>query len=144
MRLSENLTGRVFGKSTVLGMADRPPGKTKGTWWRVQCECGRESVLASWILKKRGRSKGGGCAGCAERRPKDFVGIRVGLLTVTAKAHIGQHREQWWTCRCDCGETVIRSSPYLCTAEVLSCDRLVCKREARKLRAEIAHQHKGE
>jgi hypothetical protein len=62
---AEDLTGRVFGKWTVLR---RARVKMHGsTMWRCRCGCGRVSPVAAYALK-HGRSAR--CHRCASSRPE--------------------------------------------------------------------------
>jgi hypothetical protein len=40
---------------------------------------------------------------------KDRVGHRYGKLTVVARAGSNQHGQSLWECKCDCGETAVKS-----------------------------------
>lgn len=53
----EDLTGRVFGKLTVLEQAERREGIS---YWRCRCECGNETVVRYAYLIS-GHTKSCGC-----------------------------------------------------------------------------------
>lgn len=55
----QNLTGRVFGRLTVIRL-DRIEG---GAWWLCKCECGMELAVRAGNLKQKTRS-----CGCAKFR----------------------------------------------------------------------------
>ncbi len=63
----EDLTGRVFGKLTVLG----PAGTVKGnSMWRCRCECGKETVVRGSGLRT-GNTRS---CGCLRGRPRKRQG----------------------------------------------------------------------
>ena len=55
MTQTEDLTGRIFGRWTVLGRSDDRRGH-----WHCRCECGKEKDVLGWKLKV-GRSMSCGC-----------------------------------------------------------------------------------
>lgn len=58
MRILEDLTGCKFGRLQVLEQAGTD--KNSHTMWRCKCDCGKETKVSSWNLKK-GISKSCGC-----------------------------------------------------------------------------------
>lgn len=44
-----------------------------------------------------------------------MLGLKVGMLTVVARAPTDAHRRACWRCRCDCGSEVVRTGNYLRT-----------------------------
>lgn len=116
----QDLTGRVFGRLTVLGYHGKR-GKHPNGVWLCRCECGVEKVIASHHLK-HGNAQSCGCLGREKiarshkgKRShafRDLTGQRferlVAIRCVTQPAETLVPR---WLCRCDCGnETVVRSS----------------------------------
>lgn len=62
-RKARNLAGQVFGRWTVLSLAERPEGTTQtGLFWNCICECGTEKVVYGTSLVNRG-----GSCGCLKR-----------------------------------------------------------------------------
>lgn len=53
----------------------------------------------------------------------DLTGQRFRSLTVVSPTpeKKGKNKEQWWVCRCDCGETCVRRSSKLRSGEAKSC-----------------------
>lgn len=47
-----DLTGKRFGRYTVICEAERPPGKNNRHYWLCRCECGTEKVLDSASINK--------------------------------------------------------------------------------------------
>lgn len=53
----ENLTGRIFGKLTVLELAEWKKGTS---YWRCRCECGNETIVR-YVYLINGHTKSCGC-----------------------------------------------------------------------------------
>ena len=81
----EDLTGKVFGKLTVLWRAPNQVGEAgdERAQWMCRCECGMTAIRPSRTLK---RLKHGGCDECQrvikpayqyERSPNGFMIRRV-------------------------------------------------------------------
>ncbi len=49
-----DLTGQTFGRLTIIGRADRPPGKSNATWWAYHCTCGNGGKATSQALVRGG------------------------------------------------------------------------------------------
>lgn len=78
---AQPLQGRRFGRLTVLSFDGNRGGKY---YWRCQCDCGREAVVAQTNLL-RGRTKSCGClqAGTLTENRKLVDGTSVALLEKT-------------------------------------------------------------
>ncbi len=61
-----------------------------------------------------------------------YIGKRVGHLTVIALAGINKHRETTWRCRCDCGKETIVSRGRLRTGHTKSCGCLKAETDTRR------------
>lgn len=57
----------------------------------------------------------------AARPQFDRIGKRYGRLTVVARAGSNKHQSATWECICDCGNTVIVSTPKLSCGDTKSC-----------------------
>lgn len=102
---AEDLTGKVFGKLTVLYRV-KNTGKTRGAKWRCQCSCDEHNevdVLASNL--KRGHTTSCGCtqkSATAKAHFNDLTNQRFGRLV--AKYCLQQPGQRTkWHCICDCG-----------------------------------------
>ena len=112
----KNLLGRRFGRLVCLEPTEQR-GKSGGTVWRCQCDCGSICLAVSTQLT-HGYKKS---CGCWSHPPlKDFVGKRFGQLTVLEYAgkRSGMHR---WKCRCDCGKETVVGQTLLQTGKTKSC-----------------------
>lgn len=77
-RLMEDLTGRRFGRLTVLGPAPTPKeDKYRRPYWECKCDCGRVKAIAGQYLRS-GSSKSCGCL-LRQRRPKDIPAMRADI-----------------------------------------------------------------
>lgn len=96
----KNLTGKRFGKLTVLEKGDSKNGRT---YWKCRCDCGKEiSVIASNLL--RGNTQTCGCSRVknAEKRCIDLSGQKFGKLTALKKTKM-KSGCSYWLCKCECG-----------------------------------------
>lgn len=112
-----DLTGRKFGKLTVI---ERAENKGTKTMWRCICDCGKELETYASDLKK-GHTKSCGCL-----TKKDLTGKRVGRLTVLEKTD-KKYRDGCflWKCVCDCGNYTYVPTVNLNKEDIKSCG---CKR----------------
>jgi hypothetical protein len=99
-----DLAGKKFGKLTVIERAENRGHYLMG---RCICECGKETVVESYPLRKR-YTKSCGCfnRGGASKRRVDIKGKRLGRLLVLERAENTRVRSAW-LCRCDCGKEKI-------------------------------------
>lgn len=116
----EDLTGRVFGRLTVIG--DSKQRRRREILWDCKCSCGNSHLTTSTMLK-RGYAVSCGCyvKDKNAEKIKDLTGKRFGLLTAIEKTKDRSAGYVVWRCRCDCGaETTARSNALL-FGEVASC-----------------------
>lgn len=111
----QDLTGRAFGKLTVVARAEN---FGRMTAWFCQCDCGNEKVVRATHLK-RGEIKSCGCAhkdaGIARR--VDITRERYGRLVVQSWDE-GRFK---WLCQCDCGNTHWATTNDIRTGHTTSC-----------------------
>lgn len=115
----QDLTGRKFGKLTVIGRDEdyiSPKGERRRRW-KCLCECGNELSATSNNLKKM---KSCGCA-----RYPDLTGRKFGMLKVIEKSGIYispcGSRSSLWRCRCECGRETTVMGYYLTNGHTKSC-----------------------
>lgn len=99
---TEDLTGRRFGKLTVLERDSDyiSPSGAHSVKWKCKCDCGVVLAARSSHLKE-GRSKS--CGWCNGGKLIDIVGQRFGNLVVIEKIDDKRTR---YKCECDCGNIV--------------------------------------
>jgi transposase-like protein len=95
----DNLTGKKFGKLTVLQLSEKSKHNTRR--WKCICECGTEKVIEGQSLKN-GNTKSCGCLTpeIAQKLPvhrhgRNFVPIICGIYKVTnpkGEVYIGSSR----------------------------------------------------
>lgn len=114
-----DLTGKRFGRLTVISRAENKGGKTN---WHCKCDCGNEKdVLA--INLSRGFTQSCGCLhneDFANRRFIDLSGNRYGKLTVIKRAE-NRGKDVFWLCKCDCGNTTEVNGSRLRSGKTKSC-----------------------
>ena len=110
-----DLTGKRFGKWTVLERVENKNGKT---FWKCRCDCGTEREVYSVALTS-GKSESCGCG-----MSDDLTGKRFGRLTVIEKHGYtnGKRKLPTWLCKCDCGNTAIRTGKTLKDSKNSGCD----------------------
>lgn len=118
-QIAEDLTGRRFGKLTVLR---RVKNKNNRTCWLCRCDCGREKEVSAHDLKT-GKVKSCGCRQFYKGKGvKDISGKRFGRLTVL---RVTDKRDQkgsvYWRCRCDCGQELDVTADSLMWGNYRSC-----------------------
>ena len=117
---SEDLTGKKFGRLTVLSRAKRPEGLvSSGVYWLCRCECGNEKIIMGKSLKN-GKTQSCGCYR-HDRIIKNLVGQRFGKLVVIKPAGINKYGRQLWECQCDCGNIHVTTGHNLQEGNCLSC-----------------------
>lgn len=131
----EDLTGKVFGRLTVIAPAEDhiTPSGIHLHMWLCRCECGNLTTVSSGNL----RSGAVKSCGCLQRETvanqrEDLTGQTFGQLTVLGPAEDyvapdGQHRTQW-LCQCSCGKQTIVASNRLKSGITKSCGHLNVER----------------
>ena len=110
-----SIVGKRFGKLTVLELDHVEPNGL--SHWLCKCDCGRTRVV-SRVCLLRGITTT--CTAC-RRHLDDFLGRRFGKLTVLELDHTDKHRNSYWLCECDCGNTRIVSRQNLLNGAVTCC-----------------------
>ncbi len=110
-----DLTGKRFGKLTVLGPGERSRGRFT---WRCRCDCGAVVDKRTDDLKSRPDIS----CGCKnKKRREDLTGQRFGRLTVLGQIRRRASGAILWECRCDCGNVVDKPGKHLKDGTVRSC-----------------------
>ena len=135
------LTGRVFGKWTVLERAPSPTGGTR-RYWLCRCECGTERVIIGSNLTCGSTTR---CRICHTRaiaripkptRRKDMTGEMFGKWMVLAYSHANAKKLAFWVCVCECGTTKAVGGESLRNGRSMQCAS--CAAKDRRRRRETA------
>lgn len=119
-----DLTGRRFGKLTVLERAGTSPGGAQ--MWKCRCDCGSECEALQSALQN-GRRADCGCESKRGNTAKDVAGQRFGSLTALYPTdERARNGSVIWRCRCECGSEADVALDRLKDGSVLSCG---CLRE---------------
>ena len=117
-----DLTGRTFGRITVISQAPKRKG-VRGRIWNCRCSCGTEKQIPGRYLL--GGTMSCGCLNresVSERNTKDLTGRTFGRLTVLCKLDVrSSSGEVRWQCRCSCGNVVEVQSHNLLDGHSKSC-----------------------
>lgn len=99
----KNLTGKHFGKLTVIGYVGKQ--KDGHAAWKCLCECGNYTIVAGNDLQKTiNPTTSCGCVRknhmlkLAENNTIDMSGQKFGLLTVLHKSSEQKGHGTWWDC----------------------------------------------
>ena len=139
-RASHDLTGKRFGKLTVIRKAndDEKPKTNEGkygNWWICNCDCGSNNLVKKGSYLTGGRVKSCGCYNKEMSFIKnhvDITGQKFGKLTalrIVDRPEFIHKRGLFWECTCDCGNTTIVSSNALRTGGTTSCGCMASKAE---------------
>lgn len=130
-RRIEDLTGKKFGRLTVIKENGRTNGKRKLVKWICRCECGNIVERTGKALKT---SKNSGCDNCKFIR-EDLTGKRYGKIKVVSmKGH--EKGSIIWNCVCDCGKELEISTSRLNSGHVQSCG---CTKKERMIKQNTLH-----
>ena len=129
-----DLTGKTFGKLTVIEHC----GKIKGNsehYWKCQCECGNETLVKGSSLRS-GNTKSCGCGKYdgikkynmdQSEKSKILIGEKFGKLTVIEdigfKQQVEGHSRRWYRCQCECGNIKEVMGNLLKQGQSLSCGK---------------------
>lgn len=115
----KDLTGKVFGRLTVLG---RSPHDIR--YWVCKCSCGKEKTIYGGNLT-RGLTRSCGCynvEAIQERCLQDLTDRTFGRLLVLRRAAQNDSRGQpKWVCKCECGNVIEVLGENLRTGNTKSC-----------------------
>ena len=123
----EDLTGKKFGKLTVLEVTQE---KTKDgrRIWKCLCDCGNIKYTSCQNLK-RGHCTSCGCknkqqiAALGRSRGYDLKGQQFDKLIVIEKAKekLSYSNSIAWICKCQCGNIITTTSSALMSGNTKSC-----------------------
>jgi hypothetical protein len=114
---SVDLTGKQFGRLTVLKKLDRREATTGSVLWVCKCQCGNEIAVPTARLKKQ---KGCGCL-----RTKNLLGMKFGMLLVISRLGVNEKGAVVWRCRCDCGKNTDLPTSRLTGYRTASCGCII-------------------
>lgn len=126
-----DLTGKTFGKLTVVGLDRKENGKH---YWRCLCSCGNPNPkIVGGVRLRSGEATH---CGCEKKRPtnfRDLTGMKFGHFTVLYEYTGGDKNGVHWVCECDCEDRTIAivASGNLTTGHTTKCRRC-CARETSK------------
>ena len=122
----KNLTGKRFGRLTVLECTNIISENHKSYLWKCKCDCGKEIEVPADCL---GSSKGYLSCGCLrkdkvkeanQKRAYDLTGQQFGnLIAIKQNGHRGT--DLLWQCQCQCGNIVNVATRDLISQHTLSC-----------------------
>lgn len=128
----EDLTGRVFGKLTVLSKNNEFED-CNHSYWNCQCECGKITTVRRDALID-GKTKSCGCNSyrmAGVKNMDNLTGQKFGKLTVIERdfEKTDASKQAFWWCACDCGEKISVGRGSLKSGATRSCGCLKSKGE---------------
>ena len=128
----EDLTGKIFGKLTVLSK-NNEFGDSNHSYWDCQCECGKITTVRRDALIE-GKTKSCGCNSyrmAGIKNMDDLTGKKFGKLTVINRdfEKTDASKQAFWWCVCDCGEKISVGRGSLKSGATQSCGCLKSKGE---------------
>lgn len=143
MGKSTDLTGKVFGRLTVLEEVGR--NKWGHFLWKCLCECGTIKVFNGNNLRV-GDTKSCGCLNrerLSEINKMNLKGQRFSKLVVLEESGIDKCRRRLWKCVCDCGNKTTVNSGNLRGGHTKSCGCLQKERssESNKGESNFRYRH---
>lgn len=121
-KLAQDLTGKTFGRLTVLFPAKNR--EFRRIYWCCRCFCGSYKLIASSELVQ-GNTVSCGCfriERITEVLGEDITGKVFNNLTVLYRTELkSQTGSRLWCCRCSCGEIIYTTHSVLRTGAKRSC-----------------------
>lgn len=115
MPASIDITGRRFGKLTVVGKSGEKSVDGR-TLWLCNCDCGSQKLATAQSLLR------GSTTACGCTHAPDLTGQRFGrLLVLEPTGESNTDKSRLWHCRCDCGRETIVTTKALRSGSTVSC-----------------------
>lgn len=120
----ENLTGKVFGRLTVIEITDKRTDQS--IVWKCMCVCGKEHFVNTKRLNK-GSVKSCGCLmhdssnKSRNFKGEDLTGKIFGKLKVIEYSYSDKFQHRKWKCKCECGNISYPDTGQLNSGKCLSC-----------------------
>lgn len=133
-----DLTGRTFGRLTVIGQAGysfKPCGQ-KEHQWLCRCSCGdTEPIIVRGSNLRKGITKSCGCSANRRRysdhKLVDLTGRKFGKLTVIEQTNHyitkSGKKKVMWLCQCECGRKRSVKAADLSSGNTQSCGKCKCE-----------------
>lgn len=132
----QDLTGKTFGRLTVVGFLGRPKNQT---YWHCKCTCGNETPVLAGSLTT-GHTRSCGCLtreATAARCFQDLTGERFNrLIVLRYERKASNGKNSMWRCRCECG-----TESVVCGTELTSGRRKSCGCYLREVRGQSTITH---
>ena len=116
-RQRDDLTGRKFGKLTVVGY-DHTDYKGE-TYWLCECDCGNPELVT--VRRQSLRQGTTTSCGCRQHEMIDLTGSKFNRLSVLGFAGRDSGGRSLWHCLCECGNEIIVEGYSLKSGGTKSC-----------------------
>ena len=135
-----DLTGKQFGRLTVIERDFDKKDKSRQAWWKCKCSCGKEISVRSHCLisgntqscgcyRKEQQYKGiinsekvkQHCQEMAKKNKINLLNLKFGKLTVIEETDVSKNKVPVWKCQCECGNICYVTSDCLLRGYTKSC-----------------------
>lgn len=99
--------------------------------WLCRCSCGKEVVVSSGEMRKKGEDISCGHDKIANR--ERLIAKQFGLLTVIKAVGKDKHNNLLWECECKCGRRKVVAGVNLVTHKTKTCGDYWCKQELKTI-----------
>jgi len=138
-----DLTGQRFGRLVAVSIA----GTGEKRLWLCKCDCGNNKAYPTFQLRAGYTTS----CGCWRSDKHSLAGRRFGLLIVIKRVSNLRPGCPRWECRCDCGNTKVKSSKTLNSGESTHCGCQAHERRSKprrgvfgeSLRNTVIHSYKN-
>ncbi len=130
-----DLTGKTFGRLTVIGLNRIEKEHDYKIYWNCKCICGNYEII---VRRGDGLKYGTPSCGCfnkermtilgkqtpdsnSKKQRQAMVGKICGILKVISFNSVDERGNLTWNCQCECGNTTIVSTKDLKSGHVKSC-----------------------
>ena len=139
MSITFDLTGKKFGRLTVLGRAD-PPTRNGQKMWHCVCDCGgTKDAYGHNLVYGQTRSCGCLMEESKHQLTEDLTGKKFNRLTVLFRDETATTKAIKWICQCDCGNTCSVAGSNLKNGHSKSCGCLNSEKVTARNKANATH-----
>lgn len=121
-----DISGKHFGSLTVLNKTTDSDA-SGSLYYRCLCKCGNETQATKFSLESKRKKS---CGRCENSKAKyilsDYVGKKIGKMTILNKPEERVNGKRAWTTRCECGNIQVVTLNNLITQSSSLVEELNC------------------
>lgn len=131
-----DITGKKYGKLTVLKRDGYTNGKRKKILWLCECECGKLVYRTATHLKQNNNCS---CGECNKEKDEDIIGKQFGYWEVLKRVS-PKSRKRRYLCLCKCGNMKEVNYDSLKLGKSISCG---CYHKEEMIKRQTTHGQSG-